>query len=201
MKNNIKAKKGFTLIELLVTLAVIAIITTITFVVINNVNNNSNEVVMKVNKENLSKAAITYVQEFKMSDWEQNASAEEYVCISVNQLKNKGYFKGKLVDEQSGASIDNTTLKVTRNANKVISNEVVRNSTDCITIPTVEIEIIGDTRNYDSKSWYYNKELVTLRIKLNREIDYFPLTVEFNDTRVGINVEEFTEVSGTDYEI
>jgi len=175
-----KKKKGFTLIELLVTLAVIAIITTITFVVINNVNNNSNEVVMEVNKESLSKAAITYVQEFKMNEWELDVEGNEFVCISVNQLKNKGYFKGKLEDE-NGNSLDDTTLKVTRDANKVISNEVTKDSDDCNVQPKVEIEVNGLTKTYNSEDWYYNKETVMVIFTLNNEINYF----EYSEITVG----------------
>jgi len=198
MKN--KKRKGFTLIELLVTLAVIAIITTITFVVINNVNNVSKDVVVMVNKETLTKAAITYVQEFKMSEvWDKTSqtSTDEFVCISVNQLKNKGYFKGNLKDED-GNSLDATTLKITRNSNKVIQNEIAENSDDCINVPTVEMKIAGTTTLYNGKNWYYKIEDASITLKLNRELGYFPISLTYKG--VNIDVNKFEKVSDADYE-
>lgn len=170
-------RRGFTLIELLATIAIISIISIITFFAINNIIDKSSAAVTKVNKKTIVNAALLYVQEFKIDDyWEKTSqsSSEEFICISINQLKNKGYLKGNLVDEKSGESYDETFVKVVRDSNKVISsNPEIATENDCLIEPTIEIEVSGDTKKYNEKDWFYNQENTKVILTLNNSIDYF----------------------------
>lgn len=148
-----KNKKAFTLVELLGVLLILAILVSIGFLLFSNVTDESKVVVNKITDESINASAISYVKEFKMNDiyWydeeDEEQSGNQFTCTTIKQLINKGYLKNNLVDAETGEKIDETvTIKVSRDANKVLLGNAIINSEDCDNSPpTAEITFTGTT--------------------------------------------------------
>lgn len=149
-----KKRNGFTLIELLATVIIIAILVGIgTFVYVNFIGEGKKAVV-KITKESLANAAVLYIKEFKMGEkyWTDDTEIEgnTYACTTVRKLKDIGNLPENIVNAETGEEIsDETTIKVIRDANKVIYAEIKLNSKECNMEPpkfniTVTGEKVGD---------------------------------------------------------
>lgn len=93
--------KGFTLVELLVTLLIVGIIFTVSNYVITNTFSMTNENALEITINNIKSSSKDYIYEFiDNSDWIDNYDNTEYVCISIGNLIEKGYFNDSILNER-----------------------------------------------------------------------------------------------------
>ena len=107
-------KKGFTLIELIATIALISIIFVISFRVITNKIKNSQQSLYDVLISDIKKAAEKYMID--------NNETDKYhlntLCISISDLKDKGYLKKKEIKNPKTKQEMNGFVKVQYDENK-----------------------------------------------------------------------------------
>lgn len=93
--------KGFTLVEFLVTLLIVGIIFTVSNYVITNTFSMTNENALEITINNIKSSSKDYIYEFiDNSDWIDNYDNTEYVCISIGDLIEKGYFNDSILNER-----------------------------------------------------------------------------------------------------
>ena len=135
-KNN---KKGFTLIEVLSVIVIIAVIGSVSLVYYINTISNSKNNSSLLAVENIKKAAELYSKEnLNEITWtpeydNEGKKSGRYVCITVNDLINRGYFNDNFFDNElyknNNFSINKNTLieisqdKFYSNTNVVIKND------------------------------------------------------------------------------
>ena len=199
-----RKKNGFTLVELLVAVAVLAIIVTISFAIYNNYSKGAKEVAQKITMQNLANAAQMYAKEFKTNPdfWYQEVvddvpTGNEFSCTTIKQLKNKGILQGKLVDATTNEAIDDdTTIKIIRDANKVITSKIEKDSLDCDKTPpelniVFEGNLIGD--------WYTGEIKYTITPEYGYSgISDYNYYIEINGERTNLeDVDDKYVYSGT----
>ena len=110
--------KGFTLIELLAVIVIVGLVlASSTYVVINAINN-SKETGSELNEKNIFEAARIYTIEYG-SNWESIDANEEYFCVTIDELKDKGLLK-----EDVTVSDENKQIIIKRNKDNSVINEV-----------------------------------------------------------------------------
>lgn len=93
--------KGFTLVEFLVTLLIVGIIFTVSNYVITNTFSMTNKNALEITINNIKSSSKDYIYEFiDNSDWIDNYDNTEYVCISIGDLIEKGYFNDSILNER-----------------------------------------------------------------------------------------------------
>lgn len=93
--------KGFTLVEFLVTLLIVGIIFTVSNYAITNTFSMTNENALEITINNIKSSSKDYIYEFiDNSDWIDNYDNTEYVCISIGNLIEKGYFNDSILNER-----------------------------------------------------------------------------------------------------
>lgn len=93
--------KGFTLVEFLVTLLIVGIIFTVSNYVITNTFSMTNKNALEITINNIKSSSKDYIYEFiDNSDWIDNYDNTEYVCISIGNLIEKGYFNDSILNER-----------------------------------------------------------------------------------------------------
>ncbi len=134
--------KGFTLIELLVIIVLLAIIGGISFTVVIGVLDKAREKSYKTTINNIESTAVTYLKEYSdkilfkdISD----SSPEEYACIQVKDLIEKGYFDNDILSSE---------YKKDKNVEAEHSIYITKNKNT----QTIEQSI------YDTNSLYCNSE-------------------------------------------
>lgn len=93
--------KGFTLVEFLVTLLIVGIIFTVSNYVITNTFSMTNENALEITINNIKSSSKDYIYEFiDNSDWIDNYDNTEYICISIGNLIEKGYFNDSILNDR-----------------------------------------------------------------------------------------------------
>ena len=114
--------KGFTLVELLAIILIISVIMGIAgYSVISSIKN-SEAKKQEISLESIRKAAVLYVKEYSDDvSWKSKDIGYEYVCISINELVNKGYLKEKDI---SGVGYSNIQINRDIDSKVIIGDEV-----------------------------------------------------------------------------
>ena len=126
-----KKKKGFTLVELLAVIAIIGLIGSIVVVSVVNIINNSkkNATVLAIN--NVKSAAELYSKENSseikwIGQYDNNGTIQgRFVCMTVRQLINNGYFDEKFFDKDiyHDRINDNTFIEIKQGTNADNTNQ------------------------------------------------------------------------------
>ena len=185
-----KQTKGFTLVELLVAVAILAIIVSIAFALYNNFSKGAKETATVITKQNLVSAAQLYAKEFKTNPdfWYEEIindvpTGNDFTCTTIKQLKNKGILQGKLIYADTEEEIaDDTTIKITRDTNMVITSQIETDSAQCDkTPPVLTIDIDGNLIN----DWYTGEINYTITPEYGfsgiSEFDYY-IEIDSNKT-------------------
>lgn len=195
-----KKKKGFTLIELLVTIVIVALIGTIAFVGVQKLLDKSRKQTNTVSLSSIKSSSVNYIEEYAdevSSFWYQDYSGtegnyvendNEYSCISIRLLINRGYLKeGINVKTETGNEInDDTLIKVTRNkTTKVINDEVFLDDLSCKEFDNEEMQIDFNISGLlGENDWYIDNLNVEILPKVGksgvRSIDYY---IKNNNTK------------------
>lgn len=190
----LKRKKGFTLIELLVTIAVIGLLSLVIGGIVLSFVEKSEKESNKVTYTNIKNAAFSYANEFNNwnIDLEDNS---EYICTTIRYLINKGFLKNSdIFTDENGIEISkDTTLKVSRDSNKVIDNSIELGSSKCdMSKPVLEIDIEGSLINFNEEEWYNEEPKIVLNTKVigAREIEGY--IFYFNDIQKNVTTSEKT---------
>ena len=115
-----KNKNGFTLLELIITVCVLAVILLIAVPLVQNAIGSSKESTYKMIETNLKDGARLYLTEFPGTlAWSLESDGNtESTCITLNQIKERGFFTGELVDPRDNINISNDkVIKVFDNLN------------------------------------------------------------------------------------
>jgi len=127
-----KNKNGFTLLELIITVCVLAVILLIAVPLVQNAIGSSKESTYKMFETNLKDGARLYLAEFPNTlGWSLESDGNtESTCITLNQIKERGFFTGELVDPRDNVDISNgKVIKVIRDVNlKTEEYEIVEKS-------------------------------------------------------------------------
>ena len=105
VESNSKEKKGFTLVELLAEITIMGIISAISRTVFMSTINKSKEEVTIIAINNVKSAAELYSKENDGEiKWitqykEDGTETGKFVCMTVRQLINNGYFDDKFFEE------------------------------------------------------------------------------------------------------
>ena len=110
-------RKGFTLIELLLCLALLGFVLCIGLYFTKDTLSTSLSTLMNVSKTQIYNASRSYVLENGVS-W-VHEDGIEYVCLTVEQLVDKGYF-----EDDEVASYRNDKVKVVRNSKTRTINSI-----------------------------------------------------------------------------
>ena len=185
-----KKSRGFTLVELLVAVAILAIIVSIAFALYNNFSKGAKETATVITKQNLVNAAQLYAKEFKTNPdfWHEEIindvpTGNDFTCTTIKQLKNKGILQGKLIYADTEEEIaDDTTIKITRDTNMVITSQIETDSAQCDkTPPVLTIDIEGNLIN----DWYTGEINYTITPEYGfsgiSEFDYY-IEIDSNKT-------------------
>ena len=123
-KNNIKkTKKGFTLVELLAVIVIFSIVIAIGSNIYLNVIKSSKDNSTVIAMNNLKEAAYLYGRENKgekyWNTYEDETGKKRFICMTVNELINNGYFNSKFYNKDiyKNKINDNTIIKMTQNEN------------------------------------------------------------------------------------
>jgi len=124
-----KNKNGFTLVELLVTIVVLTLIFSICLITVNNIIENSKEKSTSLNINSIKNGANSYIEEYpeelKWESVEENTDLER-ICISIETLISKGYFKENILENSTIPK----SIILTRNKDNIIISEEEQN-TNC----------------------------------------------------------------------
>ena len=131
-----KKKKGFTLVELLAVIAIIGLIGSIVVVSVVNIINNSKENATKLAINNVKSAAELYSKENNDEiKWITQYSTDgketgKFICMTVKQLINNGYFDEKFFDKDiyHDRINDNTFIEIKQGTNADNTNVIIHDS-------------------------------------------------------------------------
>ena len=144
-ENIVEKKQGFTLVELLAVVVIIGAIGGIAATAIISIINNSKESATIIAINNVKSAAELYSKEnSKEIEWitqykEDGTETGKFICMTVRQLINNGYFDDKFFDEDiyHDRINDNTYIEIKRGTNSdntdVIIHETASTLNDCET--------------------------------------------------------------------
>ena len=135
-EENIKKKRGFTLVELLAVIAIIGLIGSIVVVSVVNIINNSKENATVLAINNVKSAAELYSKENSseikwIGQYDNNGTIQgRFVCMTVRQLINNGYFDEKFFDKDiyHDRINDNTFIEIKQGTNADNTNVIIHDS-------------------------------------------------------------------------
>ena len=217
-----KKKNGFTLVEILITIVIIGLILLIVIPTVNNLNQKALEKSKQIFYSNVKSAALSYADEFandikwKIDSKDGIEEANEYICIPVKFLKEKGFFKDTLQipgeNQELGGLVRIERDKVT----KVIDESTVDpHNYDCQVADSKKPEInlvvkdeVGNTLDINNMSWT-NKTIIlaisasdenginSIKIKYNseQEIPYYQDKVQIT---IDDNINKTLNIYATD---
>ena len=217
-----KKKNGFTLVEILITIVIIGLILLIVIPTVNNLNQKALEKSKQIFYSNIKSAALSYADEFandikwKIDSKDGIEEANEYICIPVKFLKEKGFFKDTLQipgeNQELGGLVRIERDKVT----KVIDESTVDpHNYDCQVADSKKPEInlvvkdeVGNTLDINNMSWT-NKTIIlaisasdenginSIKIKYNseQEIPYYQDKVQIT---IDDNINKTLNIYATD---
>ena len=217
-----KKKNGFTLVEILITITIIGLIALIVIPTVNNINKKALEKSKQIFYSNIKSAALSYADEFandikwKIDSKDGIEEANEYICIPVKFLKEKGFFKDTLQipgeNQELGGLVRIERDKVT----KVIDESTVDpHNYDCQVADSKKPEInlvvkdeVGNTLDINNMSWT-NKTIIlaisasdenginSIKIKYNseQEIPYYQDKVQIT---IDDNINKTLNIYATD---
>ena len=217
-----RKKNGFTLVEILITITIIGLIALIVIPTVNNINKKALEKSKQIFYSNIKSAALSYADEFandikwKIDSKDGIEEANEYICIPVKFLKEKGFFKDTLQipgeNQELGGLVRIERDKVT----KVIDESTVDpHNYDCQVADSKKPEInlvvkdeVGNTLDINNMSWT-NKTIIlaisasdenginSIKIKYNseQEIPYYQDKVQIT---IDDNINKTLNIYATD---
>lgn len=124
----LKKRKGFTLIELIAVIAVLSIIMVIGGTIVTKIISNSKEQSLVTTKNNILTTARVYIEDYsKEIKWTTNVEEgvitdEKYICVSIEELINKGLLKNDIKDK-----IEEGFVTVWKDKNGIITKETFDN--------------------------------------------------------------------------
>ena len=195
-KSSVKkiGNKGFTLVELLATIAVLSIIIAIVIFTAINIVGNAREKSYKVAINNIEQEAGSYVIENNSTIlWLDNVGVDtEYQCVTIQQLIDKGYFSGDVLDSEvkKGRKVNkNDYIYLERDKNsKAVSKQILLyNESDTYYQLCLGISGNGNIGtinvSYYPTGWSREKE-ITIKYQLFNNVenyDYYNYYYEFKD--------------------
>ena len=217
-----KKKNGFTLVEILITIVIIGLILLIVIPTVNNLNQKALEKSKQIFYSNVKSAALSYADEFandikwKIDSKDGIEEANEYICIPVKFLKEKGFFKDTLQipgeNKELGGLVRIERDKVTKVIDK---NTIDPDNYDCQVSDSKKPEInlvvkdeVGNTLDINNMSWT-NKTIIlaisasdenginSIKIKYNseQEIPYYQDKVQIT---IDDNINKTLNIYATD---
>ncbi len=217
-----KKKNGFTLVEILITIVIIGLILLIVIPTVNNLNQKALEKSKQIFYSNVKSAALSYADEFandikwKIDSKDGIEEANEYICIPVKFLKEKGFFKDTLQipgeNQELGGLVRIERDKVTKVIDK---NTIDPDNYDCQVSDSKKPEInlvvkdeVGNALNINNMSWtnktiilaisaYDENGINSIKIKYNseQEIPYYQDKVQIT---IDENINKTLNIYATD---
>ena len=217
-----RKKNGFTLVEILITITIIGLIALIVIPTVNNINKKALEKSKQIFYSNIKSAALSYADEFANNiKWkiDSNAGIEEaneYICIPVKFLKEKGFFKDTLQIPGENKELVGLVRIERDKVTKVIDkNTIDPDNYDCQVSDSKKPEInlvvkdeVGNALNINNMSWT-NKTIIlaisasdenginSIKIKYNseQEIPYYQDKVQIT---IDDNINKTLNIYATD---
>ena len=218
----VRKKNGFTLVEILITITIIGLIALIVIPTVNNINKKALEKSKQIFYSNIKSAALSYADEFANDiKWkiDSNAGIEEaneYICIPVKFLKEKGFFKDTLQIPGENKELVGLVRIERDKVTKVIDkNTIDPDNYDCQVSDSKKPEInlvvkdeVGNALNINNMSWT-NKTIIlaisasdenginSIKIKYNseQEIPYYQDKVQIT---IDENINKTLNIYATD---
>ena len=152
-------KKGFSLIELLTTILIISLIFGTGITIITNTISTSKEKAQTLALNNIKKTANTYIEEYTndiawLND-ENEQIKNNYSCIAISSLINKGYISSKTISSYENISPSNYII-TTRDESKNIINQEIDKKNKCTN--NIEKVEIPTTKKYCNIIYYNGEE-------------------------------------------
>ena len=217
-----KKKNGFTLVEILITIVIIGLILLIVIPTVNNLNQKALEKSKQIFYSNVKSAALSYADEFandikwKIDSKDGIEEANEYICIPVKFLKEKGFFKDTLQIPGENKELVGLVRIERDKVTKVIDkNTIDPDNYDCQVSDSKKPEInlvvkdeVGNALNINNMSWT-NKTIIlaisasdenginSIKIKYNseQEIPYYQDKVQIT---IDDNINKTLNIYATD---
>ena len=123
-----KKRQGFTLIELIAVVAILSLVTVIAGITVNKIIDNAGERSIAATKNNILTTARVYIEDYsKELNWTTNVDEgvitdEKYICVSIEELINKGLIKSDIKDK-----IEESFVTVWKDKNGIITKETFDN--------------------------------------------------------------------------
>ena len=217
-----KKKNGFTLVEILITIVIIGLILLIVIPTVNNLNQKALEKSKQIFYSNIKSAALSYADEFandikwKIDSKDGIEEANEYICIPVKFLKEKGFFKDTLQIPGENKELVGLVRIERDKVTKVIDkNTIDPDNYDCQVSDSKKPEInlvvkdeVGNTLNINNMSWtnktiilaisaYDENGINSIKIKYNseQEIPYYQDKVQIT---INENINKTLNIYATD---
>ena len=217
-----RKKNGFTLVEILITITIIGLIALIVIPTVNNINKKALEKSKQIFYSNIKSAALSYADEFANDiKWkiDSNAGIEEaneYICIPVKFLKEKGFFKDTLQIPGENKELVGLVRIERDKVTKVIDkNTIDPDNYDCQVSDSKKPEInlvvkdeVGNALNINNMSWtnktiilaisaYDENGINSIKIKYNseQEIPYYQDKVQIT---IDENINKTLNIYATD---
>ncbi len=191
--------KGFTLIELLVIIVLLAIIGGISFTVVIGVLDKAREKSYKTTINNIESTATEFIQEYS-NDYSfysiSDSSTEEFACIKVSDLIEKGYFDKDILSSeyQKDTKVSNDIkIYITKNKNtKVITGSKFNAGSECY----AKVENLGCT--ISGLDGYHENQTLTINPTDNKGvISEDIVTYSWDGTNYSENNEKSINSTGT----
>ena len=217
-----RKKNGFTLVEILITITIIGLIALIVIPTVNNINKKALEKSKQIFYSNIKSAALSYADEFANNiKWKIDSNdgieeANEYICIPVKFLKEKGFFKDTLQIPGENKELVGLVRIERDKVTKVIDESTVDpHNYDCQVADSKKPEInlvvkdeVGNTLDINNMSWT-NKTIIlaisasdenginSIKIKYNseQEIPYYQDKVQIT---IDDNINKTLNIYATD---
>ena len=217
-----RKKNGFTLVEILITITIIGLIALIVIPTVNNINKKALEKSKQIFYSNIKSAALSYADEFSNNiKWKIDSNdgieeANEYICIPVKFLKEKGFFKDTLQIPGENKELVGLVRIERDKVTKVIDkNTIDPDNYDCQVSDSKKPEInlvvkdeVGNTLNINNMSWtnktiilaisaYDENGINSIKIKYNseQEIPYYQDKVQIT---IDENINKTLNIYATD---
>ena len=153
-------KKGFTLVEILAIIAIIAVVFGISTFVYLNLIDSSKKSASLLAINNIKEAAMLYTKEqndninwFDNYDLDSDKIINQYACVTVRELINKGYFKDDFFNKDiyDNSNIDdNTSIQIKRDYTSKASFDI-----EVLPgISTTECEVLASNNSMISSDGY-----------------------------------------------